>query len=158
QKSQRPPPPPKADSMRPSRVSSSLRSPRHVRSRAATDKPLIIFVGSVYPSQHSLLCSYLRASGMADAWFMTTPGHKARHEKECDHLLSFQPDGPIVGPQSYYYSSKVERSARICKGVLQALKAFEKAQGRHIDVVVAHSLWGAPNWLYDELQAAIVSY
>ncbi|WP_159912946.1 glycosyltransferase [Pantoea sp. 18069] len=121
-------------------------------------KPLIVFVGAVYPSQYTLLCSHMRASGMADSWFMTTPGHKAKHEKDCDHLLSFQPDGKIVGPQSYYYSGKVERSARICRGVLKALKAFEKAQGRRIDVVVAHSLWGAPNWLYDELDAAIVSY
>ena len=121
-------------------------------------KPLIVFVGAVYPSQYSLLCSHLRATGMADSWFMTTPGHKATHEKDCDHLLSFQPDGKIVGPQSYYYSSKVERSARICRGVLKALKDFEQAQGRRIDVVVAHSLWGAPNWLYDELDAAIVSY
>ncbi len=121
-------------------------------------KPLIVFVGAVYPSQYSLLCSHLRATGMADSWFMTTPGHKANHEKGCDHLLSFQPDGKIVGPQSYYYSSKIERSARICRGVLKALKEFEQAQGRRIDVVVAHSLWGAPNWLYDELDAAIVSY
>ncbi|ARU04347.1 glycosyl transferase family 1 [Comamonas serinivorans] len=122
------------------------------------DKPLIVFVGAVYPSQYSLLCSHLRATGQADAWFMTTPGHKANHEQHCDHLLAFQPDGKIVGPQSYYYSSKVERSARICRGVLPALQAFEQAQGRPIDVVVAHSLWGAPNWLYGELQAAIVSY
>ena len=121
-------------------------------------KPLIVFVGAVYPSQYSLLCSHLHATGAADSWFMTTPGHKATHEKDCDHLLSFQPDGKIVGPQSYYYSSKVERSARICKGVLKALQDFEKAQGRPIDLVVAHSLWGAPNWLYGEISAAIVSY
>ena len=121
-------------------------------------KPLIVFVGAVYPSQYSLLCKYLRESGMADSWFMTTPGHKTTYEKDCDHLLSFQPDGNIVGPQSYYYSSKVERSARICHGVLRALHEFEAAQGRMIDLVVAHSLWGAPNWLYDEIDAAIVSY
>ncbi len=121
-------------------------------------KPLIVFVGAVYPSQYSLLCSYLRQTGMADAWFMTTPGHKANHEKDCDHLLAFQPDGKIVGPQSYYYSSKIERSARISRGVLKGLQEFEKSQGRRIDVVVAHSLWGAPNWLYGEIDAAIVSY
>lgn len=121
-------------------------------------KPLIVFVGAVYPSQYSLLCSHLRSTGTADSWFMTTPGHKANHEKGCDHLLSFQPDGKIVGPQSYYYSSKVERSARICRGVLKALQDFEKAQGRKIDLVVAHSLWGAPNWLYGEIDAAVVSY
>lgn len=121
-------------------------------------QPLIVFVGAVYPSQYSLLCSYLRSQKMADAWFMTTPGHKAKHEAQCDHLLSFQPDGKIVGPQSYYYSSKVERSARICRGVLAALKDFEKKQGRKIDLVVAHSLWGAPNWLYGEIDAAVISY
>ncbi len=121
-------------------------------------KPLIVFVGAVYPSQYSLLCSYLRSSGIADSWFMTTPGHKAKHEATCDHLISFQPDGKIVGPQSYYYSSKVERSARISRGVLKALQDFEKAQGRRIDLVVAHSLWGAPHLLYGELHAAIVSY
>lgn len=103
-------------------------------------QPLIVFVGAVYPSQYSLLCSYLRDQKMADAWFMTTPGHKAKHEAQCDHLLSFQPDGKIVEPQSYYYSSKVERSARICRGVLAALKDFENKQGRKIDLVVAHSL------------------
>ncbi|MDL5035910.1 glycosyltransferase [Comamonas sp. Y6] len=122
------------------------------------EKPLIVFVGAVFPSQYTLLCSHLRKTGMADAWFMTTPGHKARHDKEYDHLLSFQPDGKIVGPQSYYYTSKLERSARISRGLLQALLAFEKERGRRIDLIVAHSLWGAPNWLYDELDAAVVSY
>ena len=122
------------------------------------EKPVIIFIGAVYPSQYTLLCSHLRNTGMADSWFMTTPGHKARHEHECDHLLSFQPDGKIVGPQSYYYSSKLERSARICRGVLQALQTFEKENCKRIDLVVCHSLWGAPNWLYDELSAAVVSY
>ena len=77
------------------------------------DKPVIIFVSAVYPSQYSLLCSHLRASGAADSWFMTMPGHAENYASQCDHLLSFRPDGDIVGPQSYYYSSKVERSARI---------------------------------------------
>jgi glycosyltransferase involved in cell wall biosynthesis len=122
------------------------------------DKPVIIFVSAVYPSQYSLLCSHLRASGAADSWFMTMPGHAERHASECDHLLSFRPDGDIVGPQSYYYSSKVERSARIGRGLLQGLQAFEKEKGKRIDVVVAHSLWAAPNLLYGEIDAAIVSY
>jgi glycosyltransferase involved in cell wall biosynthesis len=120
------------------------------------DKPVIIFVSAVYPSQYSLLCSHLRASGAADSWFMTMPGHAERHASECDHLLSFRPDGDIVGPQSYYYSSKVERSARIGRGLLQGLQAFEKEKGKRIDVVVAHSLWAAPNLLYGEIDAAIV--
>ena len=122
------------------------------------DKPVIIFVSAVYPSQYSLLCSHLRASGAADSWFMTMPGHAENYASQCDHLLSFRPDGDIVGPQSYYYSSKVERSARIGRGLLQGLQAFEKEKGKRIDVVVAHSLWAAPNLLYGEIDAAIVSY
>lgn len=72
------------------------------------------------------------------------------------NLLPFDPDGKIVGPQSYYYSDKVERSARIARGVLKALQDLQ--QKTRIDVVYAHSLWGAPHFLYDEIDAAIVSY
>lgn len=122
------------------------------------EKPVIVFISAVYPSQYSLLCSHLRAQGMADSWFMTMPGHVERHAATVDHLIAFRPDGDIMGPQSYYYSSKVERSARLCKGMLQALLAFEKEKGKRIDLVVAHSLWASPNWLYDELDAAIASY
>ena len=61
------------------------------------DKPVIIFVSAVYPSQYSLLCSHLRASGAADSWFMTMPGHAENYASQCDHLLSFRPDGDIVG-------------------------------------------------------------
>ena len=122
------------------------------------DKPVIIFISAVYPSQYSLLCSHLRATGSADSWFMTMPGHAERHASQCDHLLAFRPDGDIMGPQGYYYSAKLERSARICRGMLQALKAFEAEKGKRIDLVVTHSLWGAPNWLYGQLEAAIASY
>lgn len=122
------------------------------------EKPVIVFISAVYPSQYSLLCSHLRSQGLADSWFMTMPGHAQRHAHECDHLIPFRPDGDIMGPQGYYYSSKVERSARICRGMLQALKQFEQERGKRIDLVVTHSLWGSPNWLYDELDAAICSY
>ncbi len=50
----------------------------------------------------------------------------------------------------------MERSGRIGRGVLKALQDFQKT--KKIDVVVAHSLWGAPHFLYDEIDAAIVSY
>lgn len=122
------------------------------------NRPLIAFVSAVYPSQYTLLAQYLRQAGLADAWFFTMPGHAKRHAAENAYLLPFQPDGNIMGAQGYYYSGKVERSARISRGLLKALQQFEQQQGRPIDVVVTHSLWGAPNWLYDELQAAIVSY
>ena len=80
-------------------------------------QPVIVFASAVYPSQYSLLCRHLRASGRAQSWFMTMPGHAKRHAAECEHLLAFRPDGNIVKPQSYYYSDKVERSARICRAV-----------------------------------------
>ena len=119
-------------------------------------KPVIVFVGAVYPGQFGRLCDYLRETGMAEAYFLTTPGHMERNRERGPHILGFKPDGKIVGDQSYYYTSKVERSARISRGVLSALTAFQKQ--RKIDVVVAHSLWGAPHFLYDEIDAAIVSY
>lgn len=122
------------------------------------EKPVIVFVSAVYPSQHSLLCRHLRETGMADSWFMTMPGHAERHARECDHLLPFRPDGNIMEPQSYYYSSKVERSARISRGIYKAVKDFEAKIGKKVDLIVAHSLWGAVNLLYDELDAAFVSY
>ncbi|QSH66910.2 glycosyl transferase family 1 [Pseudosulfitobacter pseudonitzschiae] len=119
-------------------------------------KPVIVFVGAVYPGQFGRLCDYLRETGMADSYFLTTPGHMERNRARGAHILGFKPDGNIVGAQSYYYTSKLERSARISRGVLSALTAFQKQ--RKIDVVVCHSLWGAPHFLYDEIDAAIVSY
>jgi glycosyltransferase involved in cell wall biosynthesis len=118
--------------------------------------PVIVFVGAVYPGQFGLLCDYLRSSGLAESYFLTTPGHYESNRHRGPHILPFQPDGAIVGPQSYYYSDKVERSARIGRGVLEALRKLR--QTVRIDVVVAHSLWGAPHFLYDEIDAAIVSY
>ncbi|THT99957.1 glycosyltransferase [Lampropedia puyangensis] len=121
-----------------------------------TTPPTIVFVSAVCPAQYSLLCSYLRQTGLAQSWYMTTPGNAQKFANTYDHLLPFKPDGKIVGPQSYYYTSKLERSARIGRGVLKAIQAFEKKQP--IDLIVAHSLWGAPHFLYDETDAAIVSY
>ncbi len=119
-------------------------------------KPVIVFTGAVYPGQFGKLCEYLRAANLAETYFLTTPGHQKRAASTGSHILAFEPDGPIVGPQSYYYSSKIERSARIGRGLLKALQTFE--QSRKIDVVVSHSLWGAPHFLYDEIDAAIISY
>lgn len=119
-------------------------------------RPVIVFAGAVYPGQFGALCDHLRREGLAEAYFLTTPGHRDRNRDRGDHILAFQPDGPIVGPQSYYYTAKLERSARIGRGLLLALRDFQDR--RPIDVVVAHSLWGAPHFLYDEIDAAIVSY
>lgn len=119
-------------------------------------RPSIVFAGAVYPGQFGLLCEYLRREGLADTHFLTTPGYVTANAAKVPNLLAFQPDGKIVGPQSYYYSDKVERSARISRGILQALQDLQKTT--RIDAVVAHSLWGAPHFLYDEIDAAIVSY
>ncbi|UOA33667.1 hypothetical protein DSM110093_03763 (plasmid) [Sulfitobacter sp. DSM 110093] len=119
-------------------------------------KPVIVFAGAVYPGQFGLLCDYLRHSGLAESYFLTTPGHMKRNRQRGNHILGFRPDGPILSDDRYYYSAKVERSARIGRGLLNALRDLRKHT--KIDVVVAHSLWGAPHFLYDEIDAAIVSY
>lgn len=119
-------------------------------------KPVIVFVGAVYPGQFGALCDHLRRTGQAESYFLTTPGHRDKNRDRGAHILAFQPDGKIVGDPNYYYTAKLERSARIGRGVLLALREFQKT--KPIDVVVAHSLWGAPHFLYDEIDAAIVSY
>ncbi|MBN7787135.1 glycosyltransferase [Ponticoccus gilvus] len=119
-------------------------------------KPVIVFAGAVYPGQFGGLCDYLRAAGLAETYFLTTPGHQARNAHRGKHILGFRPDGPVTGKQRYYYTAKLERSAHIGRGLLSALQQFEKH--KKIDVLVTHSLWGAPHFLYDEIDAAIVSY
>lgn len=119
-------------------------------------KPTIIFVSSVCPAQYSVLSRYLLDSGLANSWYMTTPGNVKKYSATVPNLLGYQPDGKIVGPQSYYYTTKLERAARIGRGVLKAIQEFEQQQP--IDLIVVHSLWGAPHFLYGETKAAIVSY
>ncbi|ASP19909.1 glycosyl transferase family 4 group [Antarctobacter heliothermus] len=119
-------------------------------------KPVIVFAGAVYPGQFGALCDYLRAAGLAETYFLTTPGHQAKNAHRGKHILGFKPDGPVTGAQRYYYTAKLERSAHIGRGLLSALQQFERH--KKIDVVVTHSLWGAPHFLYDEIDAAIVSY
>lgn len=118
--------------------------------------PVIVFAGAVYPGQFGALCDYMRSQGLAETYFLTTPGYHERSRDRGEHILAFRPDGPIVGEVGYYYTRKVERSARIARGLHDALLQFQ--QMRKIDVVCCHSLWGAPHMLYDELDAAIVSY
>ncbi|MBE9640102.1 glycosyltransferase [Salipiger mangrovisoli] len=119
-------------------------------------KPVIVFAGAVYPGQFGHLCDYLRQARLAETYFLTTPGHRARNAHRGEHILEFAPDGPVVGPQNYYYTAKLERSARIGRGLLRAVQQFEEK--KKIDVILAHSLWGAPHFLYGETGAAIVSY
>ena len=124
--------------------------------RTSTSKPVIAFVGAVYPGQFGGLCDNLRKENLAETYFFTTPGNCKRNNRHRPHLRAFVPDGDIVGSQGYYYSAKVERSARISHGLRDAIRDFEKE--KKIDILVCHSLWGAPHMLYGETDAAIVSY
>ena len=119
-------------------------------------KPVIVFVSAVTPGQFNGLAEYLHAAGLAESWYLTTAGHAKTHGETYKRLLPFTPDGQIIAPQSYYYSDKTERSARISRGVLTALTELRKTT--RIDLVFAHGLWGAPMFLYDEIDAAIASY
>ena len=94
-------------------------------------RPVIVFVGAVYPGQHGLMCEYLRREGLAETYFLTTTGYRASNCHLVPNLLAFKPDGKIVGPQSYYYSDKVERSARISRGILAALREVRKKKKIH---------------------------
>lgn len=121
-----------------------------------TTKPVIVFASAIYPGQFGDLCDYLRKSGMAETYFLTSAGYHAKYKDRGAHILPFQADGAIAGEQGYPLSAKVERASRASRGLLAALQEFEKT--RKIDVVVTHSLWGAPHFLYDEIDAAIISY
>ena len=119
-------------------------------------KPTIVFISAVCPGQHSLLCDYLNESGLAKAYYLTTPGHCETNKNRHKNLIPFQPDGNIVKLGGYYYSNKTERSARISLGVYRSLKNFVK--DHKVDLVVAHALWGAPYFLYDEIDIPVISY
>ena len=121
-----------------------------------SNKPVIVFASAIYPGQFGDLCDYLRKSGMAETYFLTSAGYHAKFKDQGAHILPFQADGGIAGEQGYALSAKIERASRASRGLLAALQEFEKT--RKIDVVVTHSLWGAPHFLYDEIDAAIVSY
>jgi len=119
-------------------------------------KPVIVFVSAVTPGQFTGLAEYLHKAELAETYYLTAKGHVERYGETYERLTPFTPDGPIIGPQGYYYSGKTERSARISRGVLTALKELRKKT--RIDVIVCHAMWGAPMFLYDEIDAAIVSY
>lgn len=119
-------------------------------------KPLILFASIVSPGQFSLLCQYLNDAGLAKAWYLTTPGNKRRSEPKYTNLIAFEPDGPIDKAQ-YYYAGRSERSARISRGMLKAVRAFIAEKGRP-DVIVCHASWAPPLFLFDELDIPIVTY
>ncbi|TKD21619.1 glycosyltransferase [Rhodobacter capsulatus] len=119
-------------------------------------KPVIVFVSAVTPGQFNGLAEYLHTAGLAETWYLTSRGHLRTHGEKYKRLLPFAPEGQITGPQGYYYSDKTERSARISRGVLAALTELRRKT--RIDLVFAHGMWGAPLFLFDEIDAAIASY
>lgn len=119
-------------------------------------KPVILFASAVCPGQFSLLCQYLNDADLAEAWYLTMPGNKARNDHRYSNLLPFDPDGDINKPH-YYYAARTERSARISRGLLAAVRKFIADKGRP-DVIVCHSNWAPPQFLFDELDIPIVSY
>lgn len=119
-------------------------------------KPVILFVSAVCPGQFSLLCQYLNDSGLAEGHYLTMPGNKARNEGRYSNLIAFEPDGDI-NKSAYYYAARTERAARLSRGVLNAVRAFI-AKGGRPDLIVCHSNWGPPQFLFDELDIPVVSY
>ena len=118
-------------------------------------KPVILFASAVCPGQFSLLCQYLNDTGLAQAHYLTMPGNKTRNDGKYSNLIAFKPDGDINDP-GYYYASKTERSARLSRGVLAAVREFS-AHTRP-DLIVCHALWAPPMFLYDEIDTPVVSY
>lgn len=119
-------------------------------------KPNILFVHTVCPSQFSDLCEYLNTAGLANAWYMTTPGNLERNKSRYRNLLPLQPDGNMMAANQYYYSGKAERAGRISLGLYRYLK--EKGGKRRFDLIVAHGSLGSPHFVFDEFDIPVISY
>tara|TARA_B100001540_G_scaffold298397_1_gene301888 strand:- start:3465 stop:4700 length:1236 start_codon:yes stop_codon:yes gene_type:complete len=119
-------------------------------------KPRILFVHTVCPSQFSDLCEYLNASGLAQAWYMTTPGNLERNRSRYRNLVPLTPDGNMMAANKYYYSGKVERAGRIGLGLHRALTQFLKRQ--RIDLIVAHGSLGSPHFVFGEFGIPVITY
>lgn len=119
-------------------------------------KPNILFVHMVCPAQFSDLCEYLNDSGLANAYYMTTPGNRHRNQSKYQNLLPLTPDGNIVGQNSYYYSGKIERAGRISVALYRHLEEMLKTL--RIDLIVAHGTMGAPHFLFEEFNIPIITY
>jgi glycosyltransferase involved in cell wall biosynthesis len=119
-------------------------------------KPKIVFASAVCPGQYSLLCQYLNESGLATAYFMTTPGNRRKNQSRFTNLIEFKPDGDI-SQSGYYYSAKAERSARLARGLYVAIRDFIRNHGKP-DLIVGHSSWAPPQFVIRELDIPVVTY
>ena len=119
-------------------------------------KPRILFVHTVCPSQFSDLCEYLNTAGLAEAYYMTTPGNLERNQSRYQNLLPLKPDGNMMAPYAYYYSGKVERAGRIGLGLYRELQTL---QAKHpFDLIVAHGSLGCPHFIFDEFDIPVITY
>ena len=118
--------------------------------------PNILFVHAVCPAQFSGLCEYLNTSGLANAYYMTTPGNLERNKAVYANLLPFTPDGNIMAASSYYYSGKVERAGKVSVGLHRALRSLLSTHS--IDLIVAHGSWGSPHLVFDEFDIPVITY
>lgn len=119
-------------------------------------KPNILFVHAVCPAQFSDLCEYLNASGLANAYYMTTPGNLERNKAAYGNLLPFTPDGNVMAASSYYFSGKVERAGKLSVGLHRALRSLLAT--RPIDLIVALGSWGSPHLVLDEFNIPVITY
>jgi glycosyltransferase involved in cell wall biosynthesis len=119
-------------------------------------KPTIIFIHTSFPAQFGELGEYLNRSGLADAYFMTTPGHIVRNKDRYSNLIPFRPHVALKKPYKYYYSGKIERAGRQGLGIFRKLKKI--VQNKKIDLIVAHGSLASPHFLFDEFDIPIVSY
>lgn len=119
-------------------------------------KPNILFVHTVCPSQFSDLCEHLNTAGLANAWYMTTPGNLEKNKARYRNLLPLTPDGNMMAANQYYYSGKVERASRVSLGLYRQLK--EWGRKRRFDLIVAHGSLGAPHFVFDEFDTPVISY
>ena len=120
------------------------------------EQPTILFIHAVCPAQFSDLCEYLNTTGLATAFYMTTPGNRERNQDKYQNLLPFSPDGNIVAASTYYYSGKVERAGRISVGLYEQI--HELLEHIDVDLIVAHGSMGSPHFLFDEFDIPIITY
>lgn len=119
-------------------------------------KPSILFVHAVCPAQFSDLCEYFNVSGLANAYYLATPGNVERNKSVYSNLLPLTPDGNIMAASSYYFSGKVERAGKLSVGLHRAIRSLLTTH--KIDLIVAHGSWGSPHLIFGEFNIPIITY
>ncbi len=115
----------------------------------------ILFIHRSFTAQFRTLHDYLNESGLANSYFLCSDGHQKKYQDESKNLVSFNPHKDI-SKNSYYYSGKAEKSAKISLG---ALKEAKKIISNHnIDLIMAHGTIGSPHLFFDEVNIPIISY